>query len=128
MKVIGLDGQEYNWKPSGNHGKRSHLHQRAKDLLRTMYPYDNVMEEVSLTGTGKPPLRADIYLPSRNLIVEVHGEQHFVFNKHFYSTRADFLRAKSRDLKKIEWCTINDIRIVHLRFDESDKEWEEKLC
>jgi hypothetical protein len=127
MKVIGLDGREYDWKPSSTHGKRSNLHQRAKEVLTSTFPHDNIIEEVPLTGTGKPPLRADFYLPSRNLIVEAHGEQHFVFNKHFYSSRADFLRAKARDSKKIEWCELNEIRIVSFDFDESEEEWEAKI-
>jgi hypothetical protein len=127
MKVIGLDGGEYDWKPSSTYGKRSNLHERSKALLVSLFPHDNIIEEVSLTGTGKPPLRADFYLPSRNLIVEAHGEQHFSFNKHFYSNKADFLRAKARDVKKIEWCEINEIRIISFNFDESEEEWKAKI-
>ncbi len=127
MKVIGLDGKEYNWKPSSSHGKRSGLHERAKAVLTSLFPHDNIIEEVSLIGTGKPPLRADLYLPNRNLIVEAHGEQHFSFVKHFHSSKADFLRSKARDLKKIEWCEINEIKIISFNFDESEEEWEAKI-
>ena len=127
MKVIGLDGKQYDWKPTSTHGKRSNLHNRAKALLVSLFPHDNIIEEVALVGTGKPPLRADLYLPNRNLIIEAHGEQHFTFNKHFYSSKADFLRAKARDIKKIEWCELNEIRIISFNFDETEEDWEAKI-
>ena len=131
MKVIGLDGKEYKWKPKSGGGKRSKLHQKAKGVLDTWYPYDRILEEVSLPGTKtsvrKSILRADLYIPNRNLIVEVHGGQHFKFNKFHYKDKLSFFRAQARDKDKLEWCRINEIIIVTFNYDESEDEWRAKI-
>lgn len=132
MKIIGLDGKEYNWKPSGSGGgKRSKLHQKAKKVLDTRFPYDRILEEVSLDGTSttarRGKLRADFFLPNRNLVVEVHGEQHFKFNAFHYKDKLSFFRAKARDRDKVEWCNINDISIIEFNYNESEDDWAGKI-
>tara|TARA_Y100000004_G_scaffold17217_1_gene17802 strand:- start:1148 stop:1546 length:399 start_codon:yes stop_codon:yes gene_type:complete len=131
MKVIGLDGKDYKWNPKSGGGKRSKLHKKAKEALDTWYPYDRILEEVSLPGTKtsvrKSILRADLYVPNRNLIVEVHGEQHFKFNKFHYKDKLSFFRAQARDRDKVEWCTLNDIKIVQFKHNETLEEWKSKI-
>jgi len=112
MKVTGLDGNTYNWKPKTNGGKRSKLH-------------------VSLPGTKtsarRSTLRADLYIPNRNLIVEVHGEQHFKFNKFHYKDKLSFFRAQARDRDKVEWCNLNEVRFVAFNYNETEEEWKAKI-
>ena len=132
MKIIGLDGKEYNWKPSGSGGgKRSKLHQKAKKVLDTRFPYDRILEEVSLAGTRtsirKGTLRADFFIPNRNLIIEVHGEQHFKFNSFHYASKLSFFKAKARDRDKKEWCDLNDITIIEFNFNEDVDDWRRKI-
>ena len=38
----------------------------------------------------------------------------------------DFLNAKKRDLDKIEWCEINNIKIAVLPFDRKE-EWKQLI-
>jgi hypothetical protein len=132
MKVTGLDGNTYNWKPTSGGGKRSKLHKKAKQALDICYPYDTIYEEVSLPGTKttarRSTLRADLYIPNRNLIVEVHGEQHFKFNKFHYKDKLSFFRAQARDRDKVEWCNLNEIRFVALNYNETEEEWKSKIC
>ena len=134
MKVTGLDGKEHNWNPSAKQSKskkRSKLHQRARILLYELFLYDRILEEVSLVGTNngarKGVLRADFFIPNRSLIVEVHGEQHFKFNGHFFKDKLSFFRAQARDRDKKEWCRINNINIVELNYDEEIDEWRRKI-
>ncbi len=131
MKVTGLDGKDYNWKPKSGGGTRSKLHKKAKEALDIWYPYDTIYEEVSLPGTKttarRSTLRADLYIPNRNLIVEVHGEQHFKFNKFHYKDKLSFFRAQARDRDKSEWCNINEIRFVTFNYNESEDEWRGKI-
>lgn len=47
--------------------------------------------------------RYDFFVPSLNILIEVQGEQHYVFNKKFYKTRQDFLKAQERDRRKISY-------------------------
>lgn len=130
LKVIGLDGLEYKWSPKTGGGKRSKLHQRAKDVLDLCFPYDTILEEVSLPGTKtikNKSLRADFYIPNRLLMVEVHGEQHFKFNAFHYRDKLAFFKAKARDRNKSEWCSINEIRLVEFNYNEDADEWRRKI-
>lgn len=53
MKVIGLDGKTYSWTFSGNmpdyddEKNRSSLHLLARNILKSIYPMDRILEEVS---------------------------------------------------------------------------------
>lgn len=130
MKVIGLDSREYKWNPKSGGGKRSKLHQKAKGLLDSCYPYDRILEEVSLPGTKtirNKNLRADFYIPNRNLVVEVHGEQHFRFNAFHFKDKLSFFKAQARDRNKADWCKLNEIRLVQLNYNEDIDEWRNKI-
>lgn len=130
MKVIGLDAREYTWNPKTGGGKRSKLHQKAKAVLDSCFPYDRILEEVSLPGTKtirSKCLRADFYIPNRNLIVEVHGEQHFRFNAFHFDTKLAFFKAQARDRSKAEWCKLNEIRLIQLNYNEDEDEWRKKI-
>ena len=130
MKVVDFDNREYNWPPSGHEvnlddrRKRSELHLRTRALLKALYPTQQVLEEVPLPGTK---LTLDFYLPQRKVCIEVHGEQHYKFVAHYHGDRLGFLRSKANDNKKIEWCRLNNLRVVELPFNESDDEWREKI-
>ena len=79
------------------------------------------------TLTKNKSLRADFYIPNRTLVVEVHGQQHFKFNSFHFKDKLSFFRAQARDKNKIEWCNINDIRIVQLNYNEDIDEWRNKI-
>lgn len=134
MKVTGLNGKEYTWNPSSGErssDSQSNLHKKAKKLLDISFPYDRILEEVSLVGTNttlrRGTLRADFFIPNRNLVVEVHGEQHFKFNDFFFQDKLSFFKAAARDKDKQEWCRINDIRIVAFNYNEDIDEWRRKI-
>ncbi len=130
MIVFGLDGKEHKWNPKSGGGKRSKLHTRAKQLLDELFPHDRVLEEVSLPGTRTTKnsmLRADLFVPNRNLIVEVHGQQHFKFNKFHFKDKLSFFRAQARDRKKSEWCEVNEIRFIEFNYNEDIDEWRRKI-
>jgi hypothetical protein len=126
MRVIGLDGREYKWNIGQYNRQRpvvSKGHQRARDLLKSMFPMEIVLEELTLPGGGRSSLYADFFLSGPVLMVEVHGKQHFEFNSYHYKSRADFVAAQVRDKRKAEWCELNGIRLVILKDEDSDDEW-----
>ena len=136
MNVKGLDGKDYSWNPGANQAKaseqfKSSIHKKAKILLDTIFPYDRILEEVSLPSTKtqfrRGMLRADFFIPNRDLVVEVHGEQHYKFNNFFYKDKLSFYRAKVRDVDKKEWCELNNIRLVALYYNEDTDEWRRKI-
>lgn len=134
MRIIGLDGREYGWSPARKQGKgkkASALHNKARRILNEVFPFDRILEEVSLPGTKSQTrnttLFADFYIPNRSLITEVHGSQHFEYTSFFHEDRLAFYKAKARDRDKKAWCEINHITLIEFLFSESEEEWREKL-
>ena len=136
MKVNGFDGRErsinfskyYVYGDDTRH--KSKLHIKAKKILREVFPYDSIYEEVSLPGSNKGSssiLRADFFIPNQNLVVEVHGQQHYEFTVHFHKSKLDFFRSQARDKNKENWGELNSIRFVALKYSEPENEWRESL-
>lgn len=131
MRVIGLDLKEYPWNPGGNQhlqSKASALHTKAKELLKKLFPFDRILEEVSLPGSktkGHGQLTADFFIPNRNLMIEVNGEQHYAQNSHFHDNAHDFYKGVARDRDKAQWCELNDFRLVILAYNGTLEEWED---
>ncbi len=130
MTVTGIDGEEYLWRYYNYQKKRpnaSKLHVRARELVKKIYPFSSICEEILLVGTLKERLYLDLYVHQHLLAIEVHGEQHYTYNSFFYGSKLEFARAQARDRTKVEWCKINRIDLVELPYDESDELWESRI-
>lgn len=128
MKVRGLDGRLHSWSPTSNPRACSQYHDRARKVLRQLYPSEQILEEVALPGCGDTTLYADFYLPLHRLVVEVQGEQHYKQVPHFHQNNPlNFLAAKRRDQQKQEWCELNNLRLVELPYTEDDDGWKSRL-
>jgi hypothetical protein len=131
MRVTGLDGRNYSWKmqgkmPSADDTRpRSSLHILARKLLREMFSLENVYEELYLPGSGG--LYADFVIPTRKLMVEVHGEQHYKFSTYFHDSLLDFIEAKKRDIYKRDWAKANNLKLVELPYSEDADAWRERI-
>lgn len=129
MRVVGLDGADYKLRLTGHSAQRedcSSYHRQARDLLRELYPFDSVLEEVHLPGC-EGGLYLDFFLPLRRLAVEVQGEQHYRFSPHFHGDRKGYLEAQRRDQNKREWCQKNNVRLVELPYHENRDRWSERI-
>jgi hypothetical protein len=134
MKVIGLDEKEYAWKITRYNKPRdncSTLHSRARNLLKQIFQYDNIYEEVILPGIkteiNNRPLIIDFYINAPKIAVEVQGEQHYNFVSFFHTNKLEYFRAKKLDALKHKWCNINNIRLVILPYNQSDEDWEKLI-
>lgn len=135
MKFRGFDGRDYSITVADytvyetDTRSKSSLHMRARTLLKQMFPCDKVLEEVTLPGSRKSGsvLYADFLLPSKRIMVEVQGEQHYKFTDFFHKDKMGFLKAKMRDRDKVEWCDLNSIQLVELPYNETDDDWREKI-
>lgn len=128
MKVIGIDNKEYSLNLTKYVGKQrnkcSEYHKNAREILKTKFPFDQILEEVLLPSTQ---LYADFFIPKRQLIVEVQGEQHSNFVPYYHKDKQAFGKAKRRDKVKLEWCEINNITLVEFSYDETPDVWIKKL-
>lgn len=128
MEIEGVDGKKYKWNLRGhlnNPRKGSSLHNKTREILKEIFPLELILEEVFLPGCGS--LYADFYLPSRKIMIEVNGEQHYKFNSHFFSSSLDWRKSLGKDRKKSNWCEINDIKLLILAYNEDEDEWRRKI-
>ena len=62
-------------------------------------------------------MELDIYNPEYRIAIEYQGKQHFVDSEYFHS---DFKTVYDRDLKKINICQNNDIKLFHFTYKPQD--------
>ncbi len=135
MKVVGFNGREYNLdlkKYIRNHrSKRSRYHVLAREIISEVFNGYNILEEVKLPGSRDPAKKSvlylDFFIPNIKIGVEVHGEQHYKYVPFFHKSKAGFLQAQTRDRIKVEWCELNSIELIVLKYDSTEKYWREQL-
>ena len=137
MKVVGLNGREYNINlkkyivKNNDKTVKSKYHMAARELLAEMFKGYTVLEEVKLPGSRCPSKKSalflDFFIPSLSLGIEVHGQQHYEFCKFFHKTKAGFLTAKKRDFIKEDWCELNSIELIVLKYSDSIEHWRDQI-
>jgi hypothetical protein len=133
MKILGLDGKEYDWKPRGSDAleNKSAVHCKARTIIKEIFPFDVIMEEVELIGSrdwkGKKELTVDFYVPNRHLMIEAHGEQHYSYSSFFYKQKFNFLKAQKRDSDKARWCEQNKIELIVLDHKDKPEIWRQQI-
>jgi hypothetical protein len=90
---------------------RSKIQKNVKDFLKPFWLGDVVFEEMKVAGTR---LSLDFYNANKRIAIEVQGEQHFKFIPFFHGNRNTYLKQIKRDVKKIEFCEINNITLVEI--------------
>lgn len=63
-------------------------------------------------------LRFDFYIPSRKILIEVDGEQHFKQVKKFHPSKQDFMHAKQNDYYKNSYALSHDFALYRVPFWE----------
>lgn len=112
MEFVCLDGSiaKQDVKPSSYPAREiSTLQTTARDRIRKLFGSQVILEEFTIP---KSQLRLDFLLPFIKIAVEVHGEQHDKYVKHFHGTRKNFAEAQKRDEQKAHWCRLNDIELI----------------
>jgi very-short-patch-repair endonuclease len=60
----------------------------------------------------------DFYLPKHNLCIEFDGKQHYE-PIEFFGGEEGFIETQKRDKIKNEYCVINNIKLIRIRYDEN---------
>ena len=117
MKFLDPLGKPRNLKGAKNYlidwdaKSRSKFQNRVKNFLKPYWKNDIVFEEFRIVGTK---LSLDFYNANKRVAVEVQGDQHVRYVKHFHKNRLKYLDQLKRDQKKLDFCEINDIKLVEV--------------
>lgn len=117
MKFKTLDGKERNLKNAKKSiidweaKSRSKFQKEVKDFLKKYWIGDVVFEELRIVGTR---LSLDFFNANKRIAIEVQGQQHFKYVKFFHGNRINYLNQIKRDVKKDEFCQLNNIRLMEI--------------
>jgi hypothetical protein len=126
IDVVDLDGQMQRWSLKGHIAKgtlknKSALHLKARELIHQVFPTMQILEEVGIPLRKAETLYLDFFVPLARICIEVHGEQHYKYTPFFHGSKLNFMKHKKRDREKKEWCRLNDIAVIELPYNETDK-------
>lgn len=71
-------------------------------------------------------LMIDFYLPDYNLFIEYNGKQHYVPIEYF-GGEIQFNKQQIRDEELREYCKLNNIKLLELKYDLSPEEIKDKI-
>ena len=63
-------------------------------------------------------LEFDIYIPSKNLLIEYNGQQHYQFIACFHKNKTRFVEQQRRDRKKQKLAKKNNYKLIIFKYDE----------
>lgn len=94
-------------------------------LLRQIYGFNSlILEEFPLPGER---LWFDFFMPHHRLAFEYQGKQHDEFVKLFHGDKRGFERTQQRDIRKREWCELNEISLVEVRDTVTPEELQQLI-
>jgi len=124
MKLIDINGnpvivdvRQSSWPIRGI--SKSKLQSIIGEKLVKKYPYFEVLEEWRIPGTM---LTFDFFVPKIQKAFEIQGIQHLEHNNFFHGDKATsnkFAKQIKRDMTKVNWCEMNNIKLVEI-FKEED--------
>ena len=89
------------------------------ELLKELFPHNRIKAEYYVNYKGKR-LFFDFYIRELGVLIEVQGQQHSKFIKHFHGEKEVFLAQKNRDNLKIEYVQENKLlSLIKFNYDEN---------
>jgi len=98
----------------------SYIATQVQNILEELFPvkpFKQVFCEYYINYKGQK-LFFDFHIKKLDVVVEVQGQQHTRFVKHFHGTRQNFLKQRERDNLKRIWAEENDVSLVRFNYDE----------
>lgn len=117
MKFKTLDGKERTLKNAKKYiidweaKSRSKSQFSVKQFLKKYWHGDVVFEEFKVVGTR---LSLDFFNANKKIAIEVQGHQHVKFVPFFHQDRGNYLKQFKRDVKKYDFCEINNIQLIEI--------------
>lgn len=120
-----MDVRPSKWPRKEAGTGRGKFQSQVGAILTQTFPGYYVLEEFPCVGEG---LFLDFFLPTKKLAVEVQGAQHFEFNAFFHKDKRAFARQKANDRRKEEWCEVNEIRLIKIKWGEKEENIKKALA
>lgn len=95
----------------------SEISEKVYSLLKKCFRHNIIIKEYYVKFKGVK-LFFDFYIKDLGVFIEVQGEQHARFVKHFHGDREGYLMSKNRDNLKIEYAQENNILLVQIDYNE----------
>jgi len=121
MKVYSYSGKlvskNFNkYRVDWDKKSRSKIQFAVKQFLRPYWNKEIVYEEAPVVGTR---MKIDFWNATRKICIEVDGNQHEQFNKHFHNnSRLNYLYSIRRDSSKEDWIEKNDLKLIRIKENE----------
>lgn len=114
------------WQTPGNHldgrnGCPVCLKHKNEEQIFLFLKRQNIDFEAEKTFPGlkdKKLLRYDFYIPSKNLLIEFNGEQHYHWVKVFHKSYHNFLIQKHHDWLKRKYAEKNKIQLLIISYKQ----------
>ncbi len=90
------------------------------EILKELFPMSNIIKEYYIRYKGQR-LFFDYYIKGLGILIEVQGQQHFKYVKHFHGSIESFRAHKYRDNLKKEFVEENRGLTLVFFYDEKDK-------
>ena len=105
--------KHYKWRDKIKR-TMSYGNDKMISLLKRIFPRYTLKQEHHI---GEK-LRLDAFIKELGLGFEYDGIQHFRYTPQWHRTKAEFERAKDRDLRKNELCILNNISLIRIKYNE----------
>ena len=93
----------------------------GEEIINNYLAENNITFEIQKKFEGlvdKSYLSYDFYIPSKNLLIEFNGEQHYCWQKHLQPSYHDFLIQKHHDWLKRKYAQKHNINLLSIPFKE----------
>jgi hypothetical protein len=98
----------------------SDFEEEIYEFLQMAFPRSTIFPQHPIKFFGSQ-MFIDFYLPTLNLAVECHGEQHYSFTAHFHGDKEGFEASKVRDANKREWARKNKVYLLEIPYHDRPK-------
>jgi hypothetical protein len=119
-----LNGYRLKKRSSGSRYTQAKYHKTEITLTKILekrYGKKNIITSFHplwAVSTKGVLLEYDIYIKSKDILVEVSGEQHYEWVKFFHKTKLEFLQQQRRDKSKARLAKKNGKKLIIFKYDE----------
>jgi hypothetical protein len=110
-----------------NQQKESRLATFTKEMSKQLFNCVEFEYKILKNESTQYYLPFDVYIPSKNALIEVQGQQHYEYNKMYHKNEKDFQYRQELDQLKKEWAILNGYKFIEIDIRKHTEETVLKL-